>query len=120
VTHVGFVRLGYLWTLPEPPPFRKLFHFRPGKRFEIAWNGVLQTGSGHGKFQGIAMVTERVQAVNQAAREAVPSPDAIHDVGDLVMAAEHEFAAVMQACRPAVVRSAPRFAQRDRQHLQFG
>src|ERR1700736_2911716 len=66
------------------------------------------------------MAPEVQQAVDEPAREAVASAYPVHDMRDFIMAAQQELAPVMQAGRPAVVRGALRFTQRDREHFQAG
>ncbi len=79
---------------------------------------MLQAGRSDGEFQGFLVAWQVKQSEDQSAREAVAASHAIHDMGDFVMAAEQKLAAIVQACGPAVMRRALRFAQSDGQHLQ--
>ena len=56
---------------------------------------------------------------HEAAREGVATTYAINDVRNLIMLADDEFFAVVQARGPAVMRGAARFPQRDCDRFQI-
>src|SRR5258706_1448755 len=102
----------------RPAASDQLLHFLPRTAVEIARNRMLEAGRSDGESQGFLVAWQVKQSEDQSAREAVAASHAIHDMGDFVMAAEQKLAAIVQACGPAVVRRALRFAQCDGQHLQ--
>src|ERR1051326_214001 len=88
---------------PRPAPLQKLFHFLAAETIKVAWNGVFQTGRGHGKLESIAMARQHIQSIDQTASETVSAANPIHNVRDLVVAAHQKLIAVVQARRPAIV-----------------
>src|SRR5581483_786694 len=76
------------------------------KAVEVAGYRMLQTTCRHREFESFAVAFERLQSINQPPGECVAASDPIHDMSNLVMPAEQKLFAVIQACRPAVVRRA--------------
>src|SRR5687768_13564236 len=54
---------------------------------EVARDGVLETRGGRRELERRPVVAVRQQAVDQPCAEGIPGADAVHDVGDLVLAA---------------------------------
>src|SRR5512143_136341 len=61
-----------------------------------------------------------MKTVNEAGGNSIARPHSVNDVRDVVVRALQEFAAVMQAGRPAIRVGATALAQRDRLVLQVG
>src|SRR5579872_512317 len=80
---------------------------------------MLQARGCYRELQRLLMARERLQTVDQSAREAVSATNAIHDVRDVVVPAGEKLLPVAQAGRPAVVRRAERFTKRNGNRLQI-
>ena len=96
----------------------QLIHFVDTHPVYVAGDRMLEAGSGDRKAQGIRVGLAGQQPEDQAGREGVPAPDAVDDIGDVIVRADDEILAVVQAARPAVMIGAETFAQGDRLHLQ--
>src|ERR1700690_405527 len=76
----------------------------------IPWQRMLQTRCGDRELQRLLVARESLEPVDQPGREGVASSHAVHDVRDLVVPADQETLAVVQAGRPPVVGRASRCA----------
>ena len=98
---------------PAAAPLHQAFHLGHAHAVEVAADGVLEAAGRHGEFQRRLFILIGVEAINQAAAEAVAAAHAVHDVGDAVLAAEEEVLAVVEAGAPVVVVGALGFTQGD-------
>ena len=62
----------------------ELLHIRNTDTVKVADDGVFQAGSSHGKLQRLLFILVGVQAVDQAAGEAVTATHTVDDVADLI------------------------------------
>ena len=72
-----------------------------GGAIKIAHERVLQATRRDGEFQRVLVRRQRQHSIDQAAGEAIPAAHAIHNVGDVVVPADHELVrSFMQAAHP--------------------
>ena len=71
---------------PRPAALDERVHLVHREPVEVARNRVLQAARRHRELQRVLMRLQVLEAVNQAAREAVAAAHAIHDVRDLLRA----------------------------------
>ena len=81
---------------------------------------MLQTAGRDSEFERVAMRRQLLKSVNQPSSEAVSTAHSVHDVSDVVVAADEKFFAVVQTSRPSVMRSALRFPQGNCDGFQVG
>jgi hypothetical protein len=77
--------------------FEQCFDFFHATAVEITGDRVLEAACGDRELESVLMAGELLEAVNQARSEAISRTDAVHDVGDVVGAANDEFVSIVQA-----------------------
>src|SRR5262245_19785967 len=80
------------------PALNQRLHFLHAEPVEIPRNAVLQATRRHRKLQRLLMRRHGLQSVDQTAREAIASTNAIYDMGDLIMPAAQKLLAIVQTC----------------------
>lgn len=81
---------------------------------------MFEAGSGDGEFQGVLVAGEVEYPVDEAAGETIAATHAVDDMGDVVVLAEEEFLAVVEAGGPAIVGGAVGFAQGHGKRFELG
>ena len=84
-----------------------------GNTVEIADDAVLEAACRDCEFQCGLLAFVMVQAIEQAARNAVAAADAVDDVPNFVPLGNEKVLAVVQARRPAIPVGAVALAERD-------
>ena len=79
---------------------------------------MLQARRSHGKIERLLLFGVCVQAVEQAAHEAIAAAHAVHDVLDVIGARGVDLALIPQHSAPRIVAGGQRAAQRDGDGLQ--
>ena len=88
-------------------------HVGDGHAVKIADDAVLEATGCNCEFERRLLVLVMIQAIDQAAREAVAAADTIDDIADFVFLRDVEALAVVQARRPAIPIGAVALAERD-------
>ncbi len=80
---------------------------------------MLQAAQRDRELQCFLVGWKSLETVNQPRGERIACAHPVHDMGDVIVAAESERLAVVKARGPAVVRGAVRFPQRDGNGLEI-
>src|SRR5574341_2441496 len=98
----------------------QLFDLTDRHQVDIAGNRVLQARGSDTKIQGIFVTHVSTQTVEQPGSKGIAPAHPIYDVGDVIVATDEVFLAVVQASRPAVMAGTVALPEGERLIFQIG